>query len=118
MDQLQSAELVLGLITSHTLARCVHVLADEGVADALGDRPTPAAELAQTCGLNADALHRMLRLLSAHGVFALEGNCYAHTPASRLLRSDHPGSLRSFARIQSGHGREIRYCCTGSDRFL
>ena len=62
-------------------------------------QPASAAELAQGCGLNADALHRMLRLLSAHGVFALERNTFVHTPASRLLRSDHPQTLRSFARM-------------------
>lgn len=99
MSDLQSAQTVWGLINSHTIARCLHVVADAGVADALADQPVSAADLAKRCGLNADALHRMLRLLSAHGVFALDGDRYVHTPESRLLRSDHPHSLRSFARM-------------------
>ena len=41
----------------------------------------------------------MLRLVAAHGVFASKPEGYVHTPASRLLRSDHPQSLRSFARM-------------------
>ena len=99
MKDLQPAQTVWGLINSHTIARCLHVVADAGVADALGDEAASAADLAKTCGLDADALYRMLRLLSAYGVFARDGDCYVHTPESRLLRSDHPHSLRSFARM-------------------
>jgi hypothetical protein len=42
----------------------------------------------------------VLRLLSAHGVFQRIGDAYAHTPASQLLRTDHPQSMRAFARMQ------------------
>jgi SAM-dependent methyltransferase len=79
------------------------VLAELGVADALGEERATAAVLAARTGLDPDALNRMLRLLAAHGVFAHEKGGYVHTPASRLLRSDHPQSLRSFARM---HGLE------------
>jgi hypothetical protein len=99
MSELQSAQTVWGLINSHTIARCIHVVADAGVADALAEQPASATELAARCGLDADALHRMLRLLSAYGVFARDGDRYVHTPESRLLRSDHPHSLRAFARM-------------------
>ena len=37
--------------------------------------------------------------MSAHGVFACGPQGVLHTPASMLLRSDHPQSLRSFARM-------------------
>lgn len=40
-----------------------------------------------------------MRLLAAHGVFTDDGVALGHTPASRLLRSDHPQSLRAFARM-------------------
>jgi len=99
MDEVPPAQTLWGIVNAHTLARCLHVVADFGVADALGDRPAPAAELAASTGMNADALGRMLRLLVAHGVFACEPQGYVHTPTSRLLRSDHPQSLRSFARM-------------------
>ncbi len=99
MEELQPAEMVWGLINTHTLARCMHVIAEFGVADALDNRASSAAELASATGLNADALGRMLRLVAAHGVFASKPEGYVHTPASRLLRSDHPQSLRSFARM-------------------
>jgi len=99
MDQLAPAQMLWGLINTHTIARCVHVVAEVGVADALGNQPRTVAELAAATGLNADALGRMLRLLAAHGVFACEAHGYVHTPASTLLRSDHPQSLRAFARM-------------------
>ncbi len=96
------ADLV-DLAHGHIAARCLHVIAEYGVADALGDAPASAAALAERTGLDADALNRILRLLAAHGVFARVDDGYVHTAASRLLRTDHPESLRSFARM---HGLE------------
>ena len=72
-------------------------MAELGVADALGDGPRTATELATSVGAHPDALHRVLRLLSANGVFELRGGQVSHTPASRLLQADHPQSLKSFA---------------------
>lgn len=54
--------------------------------------------------MDADALARMLRLLSAHGLFASHPAGWVHTPRSELLRSDHPQSLRSFARMIGTNG--------------
>ena len=87
------------LINSHVVSRCIHVIADFGIPDALDGEPATAEELAARTGMDADALARMLRLLSAHGLFAGGPAGYVHTPRSELLRSDHPQSLRSFARM-------------------
>jgi hypothetical protein len=100
MSALPPAQLLAELSGAHILARCLHVLADFGVADEIGDRPVAAAELAARTGLNADALERILRLTAAHGVFAAAPEGYAHTPASRLLRGDHPQSLRALVRMR------------------
>lgn len=81
------------------LSRCLHVVADLGVADALDDSPRLAADLAAAVGAHPDALGRALRLLAAHGVFECQGETFRHSPASRLLRTDHPQSLRAFARM-------------------
>ncbi len=93
--------MLWGVINSNVLARCVQVVAEYGVADALAERPMTAAELAAKVGMSADALRRMLRLLAAHEVFTQEGELYRHTPVSELLRSDHPQSMRSFARMMN-----------------
>jgi hypothetical protein len=101
MNEIAAPQLLWGIINSNTLARCVQVIAEFGVADALSDRPMSAAELAAQTGMNADALRRMLRLLAAHNVFEENGESYQHTPASHLLRTDHPHSLRSLARMMN-----------------
>ncbi|SRR6266404_225286 len=90
---------VLQIAGGYCLSRCLHVVADLGVADMLDDNPKTAADLAATVGADADALGRALRLLAAHGVFECRGNMFRHSPASRLLRTDHPHSLRAFARM-------------------
>lgn len=80
--------------------RALQVLADLGVADRLppGGRAT-AATLAARCGVDAVALDRTLRLLSAHGIFNRDAAGFSHNAASELLRSDHPQSMRAFARL-------------------
>lgn len=83
----------------YCLPRCLHVVADLGVADRLGDAPQTAKQLAAALGADADALGRALRLLSAHGVFTCTGSGFAHSPASRLLRADHPQSMRALVRM-------------------
>jgi hypothetical protein len=94
------ASLLLWQITTgHFLSRCLHVVAELGVADRLGDAPASAASIATALGLDADALERMLRLLAVAGVFEARGSLWAHTELSRMLRSDHPQSMRAFARM-------------------
>lgn len=83
----------------YCVARCLHVVADLGVADALNTAPRDARELAADVGADPDALFRILRLLAAHGIFAADGDRFSHSPASSLLRSDHPQSMRAFARM-------------------
>jgi hypothetical protein len=89
---------ILEVSLSYAVPRCLHVLAELGVADALDDNPRTAADLAAATGANEDALARALRLVSAYGIFESHNNGYAHTPASRLLRTDHPQSMRPFVR--------------------
>lgn len=92
-------ELIFSITDAGVAARCLHVVADLGVADHIDDRPVPATELAQRCAVDPDGLNRVLRLLSAHGVFFLVNGGYEHSPASRLLRSDHPMSMRAFPQM-------------------
>lgn len=90
------------LATSHFLPRTLHVVAEAGVADHLGETPVAVDVLARKSGCDAAALNRMLRLLSTAGVFERAGEGWAHTELSRLLRTDHPHSMRAFARMIGG----------------
>ena len=88
-------EALGGLLVGH----CLTSITNFSVADALGDAPQTAGQLAAATGTDPGALLRMLRLLAAHGVFACTGERFAQTPASQLLRADHPHSMRDFVAI-------------------
>ncbi len=75
----QPHEIVWRLSTAGSGARCIHIVADLGVADRIGDSPVPVTDLAASCAVNADALDRVLRLLAAHGVFKNQQDGYGHT---------------------------------------
>jgi hypothetical protein len=105
----EPAALVADLAKAHIAARCLHVVADFGVADAIGDGTESAADIARRASLDPSALERMLRLLAAHGIFEQRTDGFAHNDASRLLRSDHPRSLRAYVRMTGSAGFWDRY---------
>lgn len=102
MDPIPAPARLWLLATSHFLPRCVHVVAELGVADHLHDGPTSLEALARESGCDAPALGRMLRLLETAGVFQQAPDGWVHTELSRHLRSDHPQSMRAFARMIGG----------------
>src|SRR3954447_12208160 len=55
MSEPHPAETILKLSTAYWASRCLHAVAQFGIADALGDEPQPAAALAKKTGTNADA---------------------------------------------------------------
>jgi O-methyltransferase domain/Dimerisation domain len=93
------AQAVQQLATAYWASRCLHVAAELGVADALGDEPQSAETIARSLGVQAGALHRILRALANHGVFEHDGERFSHNTSSRLLRTGVPGSLRSLTRM-------------------
>src|SRR4051794_11138236 len=99
MTQQQPHELVWTLATGAVTARCLQVVSELGVADALGPEPVAVDVLAARCGLDADALDRVLHLPPDQGVFTRSDSGYRHTPASELLCSHHPMSMRAFPRM-------------------
>jgi O-methyltransferase domain len=61
------------------------------------------SELAQASGTDAGSLRRLLDALAAAGVFERDrGGRFRHTPASELLRSDHPRSQRAWIEVVLG----------------
>ncbi|WP_435602057.1 methyltransferase [Streptomyces sp. bgisy130] len=83
------------LIFGAACAAAVRAAARLGVADALGEQPTTAEELAAAVQTEPRPLDRLLRTLSCYGIFAeTDDGKYVHTEMSRLLREDTPNSLR------------------------
>ena len=97
-------EVVLTLTSRTVAARSLQLIAELGVADLIDERPVAAQELAASCGAEPGPLHRVLRLLAANGIFAHQPEGYCHTEASRLLRDDHPMSVRALTRL---HGLPV-----------
>src|SRR5215469_5028291 len=99
MTETDPAQTLLTLTTGYWVSRCLHVAAELGVPDVLGEEPQTAEALAASLGVQAQPLGRVLRCLANHGVFAMEGERFAHNGASRLLATDARPSLRSLARM-------------------
>ena len=92
-------EIVWTLTNAVVASRSLQVIAELGVADQITDELVSIEQLAAASGADADGLDRVLRLLAAYGIFERYAQGYRHTEASRLLRSDHPMSMRAFAQM-------------------
>ncbi len=86
------------LTTGAWLTQAISTAARLGVADAIASGASTTAEIAQEVGAHASTLHRLMRALSDHGVFAQgPGDRFALTPMGESLRSDGSHSLRRWA---------------------
>lgn len=84
---------------AYIVSCCLKAVVQAGIADALGDTPKTAQDLAASTGTHAEALGRILRVLCTEGIFEVSNGGYVHTPASRVLRKDDPRSLHGFVRM-------------------
>lgn len=95
----ESRKTLQALAVAYWTSRCLHVVAELGIADVLGDEAQTAESLAAASRTHPQSLHRVLRSLANHGVFVHDGERFAHNAVSRLLRADQPGSARSLTRM-------------------
>jgi len=94
---------MLALVSGFHVSRALFVAARLQLADHLAQGPKACPELAAATGSDAFALLRILRLLAAAGVVALdEADRASLTPLGETLRSDHPQSLRGWVIGQVG----------------
>src|SRR5436190_3205013 len=89
---------LFNLTTGHWTTQAIFVAAKLGIADLLRDGAKSSGDLAQSAGVNARSLFRLLRPLASVGVFA-EGadGRFALTPMAECLQADAPGSMRAWA---------------------
>jgi len=91
------------MISGAWVTQMIHGAAELGVADQLASGERPVEELAEACGAESDGLFRLLRGLASLGIFQETApRHFALTPLAELLRSDHPQSMRQFARMVGG----------------
>src|SRR4051812_22157820 len=80
----------------------IGALASLGVADELAGGPLTASELASRLAVDADALHRVMRVAAADGLFKLDRRGrFRLTRFGRTLGSDSPATLRPWARYMA-----------------
>jgi methyltransferase family protein len=60
---------IMQLTTSYWTSRCLHVVAELGIADLIGDQPQSTETLAKASGTQPNAIYRVLRLLASVGIF-------------------------------------------------
>ena len=78
-------------------AYTMRALAELEIPEALGDRRRTAREVADEKGLNADALHRVMRYAALHGLLKLDRRGrFRLTRTGRVLLADHPSSMRPW----------------------
>jgi C-methyltransferase len=96
----QSAARVIDEMSRlYYLSRAIHVAAELGIADCLNEAPVALAEIAKETGTDATCLKRLLRFLSAYGIFMeTSDNLFCNTTLSSVLRGDHPNSVRAALR--------------------
>lgn len=89
---------VYELATGAWVSQALGVAAELGVADVLAGGPRPVGEIAAEVGADASTLYRLLRALADRQVFTeLDGQRFALTEVSEVLRSGVPGSMRAWA---------------------
>jgi hypothetical protein len=89
---------MLDLISGFWISQAIYVAAKLGIADLLQDGPKSAGVLARQAEAHEPSLYRVLRTLASRAIFYEDtGHLFRLSPAAEWLRSDKPGSLRSYA---------------------
>jgi len=83
----------------YVVSRGIHTIAQLGLANHMSNEPLDVQQLAKLSGTRSDMLERLLKFLSAYGLFKEENNCFALTPLSQPLRDDDPHSMRDVLRL-------------------
>ena len=96
-------EQVMDLIFGRWRSQTLHAGVQLGIFDAVGETPSGAAEVAATLELDPALCYRLMRGLSSLDLLTEDGDRrFALTDAGRLLRSDHPQTLRGVTLLEEG----------------
>jgi hypothetical protein len=120
---LSSPETLIQMITGFWISQAIYAVAKLGIADLVKEGPKLCEELAQSTGMQQQALYRLLRALASVGVFreGVDGR-FGLTPLAEYLQTGVPDSLRAFAIMQSelqyrAYGEVLHSVKTGETAF-
>lgn len=95
--QEQAFQQVLQAATGYIVSTALQIALQLRVADRIASGVSAVSNLARECGVNEDALYRVLRMLAMMGIFEETGpRTFGLTPAAAALRQV-PGSLYDMA---------------------
>ena len=101
MTEADDVLAVSGLVQGGWRAMCLRAMVDLGIPDLL-DGPATVEQLGAQADVDPVHLVRLLRVLGDLGLVARDtSGRYALTGRGALLRSSHPGNLRSLALTQT-----------------
>lgn len=94
------------LLRGFQVSRMLRLVADLWIADKIApDGAVAVNDLAIACSVLPEPLIRVLRALASFQIFKVSvDGTVAHTPRSRLLRTDIPNSMHYAARFWTGPG--------------
>jgi len=91
---------MLQMAGAHVIAQALRAVAELGIADLLASGPQSASDIASATGAHAPSIHRLLRSLTAFGVFDQDaGGRFSLTPLGATLQSNAPAKMRSAVRM-------------------
>jgi O-methyltransferase domain/Dimerisation domain len=100
------ADLLRQIAISMRSSRALHAAAELKIADHLSAGPMSSADLAAATRCHVSSIYRLMRALSALGVFAeAQPGRFRLTEIGDRLRSDAPGSFRSAVLFLAGDVR-------------
>lgn len=96
------AQHVMKLGLGFAVSQSLRLIIELGIPDLLANGARHVSDLAAATGSDAEALHRVMRLLTSEGVFSETApRCFVLTEVGAMLRSDRPGP-RDFIRMING----------------
>jgi hypothetical protein len=97
MSQQNPARAVVDIVTGTWRTQALYAAVALRLPDYIADGHTTSAGLAAEANADPDGIIRLMRLLTAMGVFGGDDRTgYELTPVSELLRSGTPGSMRDM----------------------
>lgn len=104
-EERAAASRLLTMIWGIHTSRCVYAVAELGIADLLADGPMSSSELAAATSSHEPSLYRVLRALTAFGLFTeRDGRRFELTVTSARLRAGAPAGMRSWATFMEALG--------------
>jgi hypothetical protein len=103
-------EILFGMVLGIWAAQTVGTIARLRIPDAVAAGASTADAVAEKLSLDPNATYRLMRGAAAAGIFLRpDETTFLLSPLGEMLRSDVPGSLRSFLDVQTAPGHWLSW---------